>query len=157
MQEFADRFTERAHRVLNYAKDEALFFQHPHIGSEHLLLGLVRDKQSITGRVMAELGVHHPQARSAVEFVAGRGEGIAEQQLALTAGMQQIFVAAAEEAERYNHRSIGPEHLLLGLIRGGDNIACKVLEILGVSLESVRTLVVRTLGGSEGDEAVGVS
>src|SRR5215211_1058205 len=118
-----DKFTERARKVLTLAQEEAQRFNHNYIGTEHLLLGLVREGDGVAARVLSNMGVQLPKVRSAVEFIIGRGEG------------------AVVEARRLNHHYIGTEHLLLGLVREGEGIAAGVLESLGVNLEKVRAQV----------------
>lgn len=142
-----DRFTKRAKRVLSYAQEEAQGFHHPYIGTEHLLLGLIRDTDGIAGKVLDDLGVKLEQSRQAVEFVVGHGEGAAnaERGFELTASTKKILEFALEEAKRLNHQYVGTEHLLLGLVRKGEGVAAGVLEIMGVNLEQVRTQVLREL------------
>ena len=140
-----DKFTKRAKQVLQIATEEARAFNHPYIGTEHLLLGLIREGEGVAARVLDELGVKLVQARHAVEFIVGHGEGSPRQDLELTARAKKVIAYAVEEAKRLNHHYIGTEHLLLGLVRNGEGVATGVLDILGVSLEQVRTNVMRVL------------
>jgi len=140
-----DKFTKRAKQVLQIATEEARAFNHPYIGTEHLLLGLIREGEGVAARVLDELGVKLVQARHAVEFIVGHGEGPPRQDLELTARAKKVIAYAVEEAKRLNHHYIGTEHLLLGLVRNGEGVATGVLDILGVSLEQVRTNVMRVL------------
>ncbi|ABQ90121.1 ATP-dependent Clp protease ATP-binding subunit [Roseiflexus sp. RS-1] len=140
-----DKFTKRAKQVLQIATEEARAFNHPYIGTEHLLLGLIREGEGVAARVLDELGVKLVQARHAVEFIVGHGEGAPRQDLELTARAKKVIAYAVEEAKRLNHHYIGTEHLLLGLVRNGEGVATGVLDILGVSLEQVRTNVMRVL------------
>src|SRR6266852_1902130 len=134
-----DRFTERARKVLSLAQEEAQRLQHNYIGTEHLLLGLVREGQGVAAKVLANLGVKLNQVRSAVEFIIGRGDRIVVGEIGLTARAKKVIELAVDEARRLNHHYIGTEHLLLGLVREGEGIAAGVLESLGVNLEKVRT------------------
>src|SRR5918997_877496 len=143
-----DKFTKLAKQVLSLAQEEARNFNHPYVGTEHILLGLIRDQDGVPGKLLDELGVKLQQARSAVEFIVGHGEGAPRTEEAeLTARAKKVIEFAVDEARRLNHHYIGTEHLLLGLIREGDGIAAGVLESLGISLDSVRRGVVAVLSG----------
>ncbi len=145
MSDLYSKFTKRAKQVLQLAHEEARSFNHPYIGTEHILLGLIRESEGIAARVLDDLGVKLPQARSAVEFIVGVGEGTPSADQELTARAQKVIKYAIEEANRLNHHYIGTEHLLLGLVRNGEGVATGVLDILGVSLEQVRNQVMRVL------------
>ena len=140
-----DLFTQRAGHVLTLAQEEAQRFQHNYIGTEHLLLGLVREEEGIAAQVLSNLGIEVDQVRHAVEAIIGRGERLVLGELGLTPRAKKVMELAMEEARRLNHRLIGTEHLLLGLIREGEGIAAGVLENLGLQLEQVRTETVRVL------------
>jgi excisionase family DNA binding protein len=140
-----DLFTERARHVLTLAQEEAQRLQHNYIGTEHLLLGLVREEEGITAQVLSNLGIEVDQVRHAVEAIIGRGERLVLGELGLTPRAKKVMELAMEEARRLNQRLIGTEHLLLGLIREGEGIAAGVLEDLGLQLEQVRTETVRVL------------
>jgi len=140
-----DKFTKRAKQVLQIATDEARSFNHPYIGTEHILLGLIKEGEGVAARVLEDLGVKLTQARHAVEFIVGMGEGPVRQDQDLTARAKKVIAYAVDEAKRLNHHYIGTEHLLLGLVRNGEGVATGVLDIMGVSLEQVRTQVMRVL------------
>jgi len=140
-----DKFTKRAKQVLQLATDEAHSFNHPYVGTEHILLGLIRESEGIAARVLEDLGIKLVQARSAVEFIVGAGEGIHQTEQELTARAKKVIEYAIEEARRLNHHYIGTEHLLLGLVRNGEGVATGVLDIMGVSLDQVRNQVMRVL------------
>jgi ATP-dependent Clp protease ATP-binding subunit ClpC len=141
-----DKFTKRAKAVLSLAQEEARNFNHPYVGTEHILLGLIRDQDGVPGKLLDELGVKLQQARSAVEFIVGHGEGAQRTEEAeLTARAKKVIEYAVDEARKLNHHYIGTEHLLLGLVRNGEGVATGVLEIMGVSLEQIRTQVNRYL------------
>ena len=133
-----DKFTERARRVLTLAQEEAQRFNHNYIGTEHLLLGLVREGDGVAAKVLANLGVELNKVRSAVEFIIGRGDRATTGEIGLTPRAKSVIELAVDEARRLNHSYIGTEHLLLGLVREGEGIAAGVLESLGVNLERVR-------------------
>ena len=143
-----DKFTERARRVLTLAQEEAQRFNHNYIGTEHLLLGLVRVGDGVAAKVLNNLGIELSKVRSAVEFIIGRGEKSVSGEIGLTPRAKKVIELAVEEARRLNHSYIGTEHLLLGLVREGEGIAFGVLESLGVSLERVRTETARILSQS---------
>jgi ATP-dependent Clp protease ATP-binding subunit ClpC len=145
MSDLYSKFTKRAKQVLQLAHEEARSFNHPYIGTEHILLGLIRESEGIAARVLDDLGVKLAQARSAVEFIVGMGEGTPSTDQELTARAQKVIKYAIEEASRLNHHYIGTEHLLLGLVRNGEGVATGVLDIMGVSLEQVRNQVMRVL------------
>jgi ATP-dependent Clp protease ATP-binding subunit ClpC len=143
-----DKFTERARKVLTLAQEEATRFNHNYIGTEHLLLGLVREGDGVAARVLGNMGVQLPKVRSAVEFIIGRGEGAVIGEIGLTPRAKKVIELAIDEARRLNHHYIGTEHLLLGLVREGEGIAAGVLESLGVNLEKVRTQVMQVVNQS---------
>jgi ATP-dependent Clp protease ATP-binding subunit ClpC len=143
-----DKFTERARRVLTLAQEEAQRFNHNYIGTEHLLLGLVREGDGVAAKVLANLGVELTKVRSAVEFIIGRGERATPGEIGLTPRAKKVIELAVDEARRLSHHYIGTEHLLLGLVREGEGIAASVLESLGVNLERVRAETTRILSQS---------
>jgi hypothetical protein len=149
-----DTFTERARRVLSLAQEEAQRFQHNYIGTEHLLLGLVREREGIAGKVLTSLGVDLEQARKAVEDSVGRGDQIVPGEMGLTPRAKKVIELAKDEARLLDHHSIGTGHLLLGLIREGEGIAAGVLESLGVNLEKVRTHTIQVLSQSGASQVV---
>jgi len=143
-----DKFTERARKVLTLAQEEATRFNHNYIGTEHLLLGLVREGDGVAARVLANLGVELNRVRSAVEFIIGRGDRMIVGEIGLTPRAKKVIELAVDEARRLGHHYIGTEHLLLGLVREGEGIAAGVLESLGVNLEKVRTQTIQVLSQS---------
>ena len=143
-----DKFTERARKVLTLAQEEAQRFNHNYIGTEHLLLGLVREGDGVAARVLSNMGVQLPKVRSAVEFIIGRGDQAPTGDIGLTPRAKKVIELAVDEARRLNHHYIGTEHLLLGLVREGEGIAAGVLESLGVNLEKVRAQVMQVVNQS---------
>ncbi|MBI4310239.1 MAG: NDP-hexose 4-ketoreductase, partial [Chloroflexi bacterium] len=141
-----EKFSERARKVLSLAQEEAQRFNHNYIGTEHILLGLVRETDGVAARVLTNLGVELSKVRSAVEFIIGRGERRpAPGEIGLTPRAKKVIELAVDEARRLNHHYIGTEHLLIGLMREGEGVAAGVLESLGVSLEKVRAETNRIL------------
>jgi ATP-dependent Clp protease ATP-binding subunit ClpA len=143
-----DKFTERARKVLSLAQEEAQRFQHNYIGTEHLLLGLVREGEGVAAKVLENMGVQLADIRKAVEFIIGRGDRIVLGEIGLTPRAKKVIELAVDEARRLNHHFIGTEHLLLGLVREGEGIAAGVLESLGVNLERVRTNTILVLSAT---------
>jgi ATP-dependent Clp protease ATP-binding subunit ClpC len=143
-----DKFTERARKVLSLAQEEAQRFQHNYIGTEHLLLGLVREGEGVAAKVLRKLGVELQKVREAVEFIIGRGDRIVLGEIGLTPRAKKVIELSVDEARRMNHHYIGTEHLLLGLLREGEGISAGVLESLGVNLERARRETLAVLSGS---------
>ena len=133
---------------MSLAQEEAQRFQHNYIGTEHLLLGLVREGEGVAAKVLEDLGVELIQVRSAVESVIGRGDRIVLGEIGLTPRAKKVIELAVDEARRLNHHYIGTEHILLGLVREGEGIAAGVLESQGVNLEKVRTGTLKVLNQS---------
>ena len=140
-----NKFTERARKVLTLAQEEAQRFQHNYIGTEHLLLGLVREGEGVAAKVLTNLGVQLSDVRRAVEYIIGRGDRMAPGDIGLTPRAKKVIELAVDEAKLLKHQYIGTEHLLLGLVREGGGIAAGVLESMGVKLEQVRTETLKVL------------
>ena len=143
-----EKFSERARRVLSLAQEEAQRFNHNYIGTEHILLGLVRETEGVAARVLSGLSVDLTKVRSAVEFIIGRGERPAQGEIGLTPRAKKVVELAVDEARRMNHTYIGTEHLLIGLLREGEGVAAGVMESLGINLEKVRAETHRILSNS---------
>jgi ATP-dependent Clp protease ATP-binding subunit ClpC len=141
-----EKFSERARRVLTLAQEEAQNFNHSYIGTEHILLGLLREDEGVGAKVLANLGVSLSKARSAVEFIIGRGEKPVTGEIGLTPRAKRVIELAIDEARHLGHNYIGTEHLLLGLLREGGGVAADVLDSFGITLEQARTESLRVLG-----------
>jgi ATP-dependent Clp protease ATP-binding subunit ClpC len=139
-----ERFTQRARRVLSLAHQEAERMRHNYIGTEHLLLGLIREEGGVAGRVLRELGLEADRVEEMVERLTGSGQ-YSGGKLDLSPGTQQVLEHAVDEARRLGHHYIGTEHLLLGLVRYGEGIALDVLRKLGVTPEQIRRQTRRVL------------
>ena len=150
-----EKFSERARRVLSLAQEEAQRFNHNYIGTEHILLGLVRETEGVAARVLSSLTVDLSKVRSAVEFIIGRGEKPPQGEIGLTPRAKKVVELAVDEARRMTHTYIGTEHLLIGLMREGEGVAAGVLESLGVTLDKVRAETHRILSHSGGGGSVG--
>jgi len=133
-----NRFSERARRVVFFAQEEAGRWGESYVSTEHLLLGLVRENDSVAARILYRLDVKLERIRSEAELLMERGDGRVEQDMQLTPRAKRIFDLAYDEARRLNNNYIGTEHLLLGLIREEEGLAGRVLKGLGVDLERTR-------------------
>jgi len=140
-----DKFTGRARKVMTLAQEEAARLNHNYIGTEHLLLGLIREGEGIAAKALASMGIDLEQARGEVESIIGRGDRMVVGDVGLTPRAKKVIELAVDEARKMKHRYIGTEHLLLGLIREGEGIAAGVLESLGISLQQARTEVLSIL------------
>ncbi|MEM7126282.1 MAG: ATP-dependent Clp protease ATP-binding subunit [Chloroflexota bacterium] len=145
MSDKLERFTKRARRVLTLAQEEALRLNHNYIGTEHLLLGLVREENGVAVKVLRELGVEPNQVIRAVERTVGRGERAPFGKPTLAPRTKRVIELAVDEARLMGHHYIGTEHLLLGLVREGEGIAVNVLRGLGINLDRVRTQTARNI------------
>ncbi len=140
------RFTEHLQQALRLAQEEAQRFNHNYMGTEHLLLGLVREGEGIGAQVLTNQGVELEKVRAAVEFIIGYGKQKPEAWSGrLTPRAKKVIELAVDEARRLDHHFIGAEHLLLGLIREGHGIGAQVLGKLGVDLRSARAMTMELL------------
>ena len=140
-----EKFSERARRVLTIAQEEARNLNHSYIGTEHILLGLVREEEGVAARVLTNLGIGLGKVRSAVEFIIGRGEKPGSGETGLTPRAKKVIELAIDEARQMGHNYIGTEHLLLGLLREGEGVASSVLDSFGITLERARQETVHVL------------
>ncbi len=143
-----EKFSERARRVLTIAQEEARNLNHSYIGTEHILLGLVREEEGVAAKVLANLGIGLGKVRSAVEFIIGRGEKPSTGETGLTPRAKKVIELAIDEARQMGHNYIGTEHLLLGLLREGEDVAFSVLDSFGITLERARAETIHTLSQS---------
>ena len=148
------RFTERARKVVFYAQEEAGRLGENYVSTEHLLLGLVRENDSVAARILDRIGVSLGRIRSEIERQVARGDGRLGQDMQLTPRAKRVIDLAYDEARQLNNNYIGTEHLLLGLIREGEGLAGRVLSKLGVDLDRTRREVMHLQeGGGEGGTA----
>ena len=144
-----DRFTDRVRRVIYFARDEASRLQHDYIGTEHLLLGIVREGEGIAAKVLSKLDLDFEQIQQAVEsMVKSSGGTLTIGEIPFTPRAKRVLELAIEEARLLGHNYVGTEHLLLGLIREGEGVAAQVLHELGVDRKRVREEVLKLLGPS---------
>lgn len=139
-----ERFTQRARRVLSLAHEEAERLQHNYIGTEHLLLGLIREEGGVAGRVLRELGLEPARVKEMVERLTGVGRHTGGR-IELAPATEEVLQYAIEEARRMGHHYIGTEHLLLGLVRLDEGVAIDVLRRLGITPEQIRRQTRRVL------------
>ncbi len=144
-----ERFTERAKQVLTLAQEEAERSHHSYIGTEHLLLGLLREGEGLAAKVLANLGVEIGKVRQTIESLLGRDKGLTVlQQIIPTSRVKKVVEISFEEARRMGHNYVGTEHLLLGLLSEGEGIAAHILEDLGATTDKVRAEIERLLHDS---------
>src|SRR5438034_75379 len=137
------RFTERARRVVFFAQEEAGRLGENYVSTEHLLLGLVRENDSVAAKVIERLGVSLGRIRSEVERQVTRGDARLGQDMQLTPRAKRVIDLAYDEARNLSNNYIGTEHLLMGMIREAEGMAGRILLKLGLTLESVRVEVVK--------------
>ena len=142
-----ERFTERARKVVVLAQEEARQFNHNYIGTEHLLLGLLREDEGVAARALSSLNVTLDEVREQVESIVGYGEEGTGGQAPFTPRSKKVLELALREALQLGHNYIGTEHILLGLVRESEGVAARVLSNLDVDPDKVRREVVRMLGG----------
>ena len=136
-----DRMTERAQKVIRLAQEEALALNHQAVGTEHLLLGLIKEGQGVAARSLQNLQINIEQVREQVIQVIGKGETKPEGQPGLTPRAKKVLELALDESRRQGVNYIGTEHILLGLIREGEGIAARVLANMGVTATDIRKQV----------------
>ncbi|OGN89087.1 MAG: NDP-hexose 4-ketoreductase [Chloroflexi bacterium RBG_13_46_14] len=140
-----EKFSERARRVLTSAQEEAQNLNHNYIGTEHILLGLIREEEGVAAKVLTNLGISLTKVRSAVEFIIGRGEKASTGEIGLTPRAKRVIELAIDEARHLSHNYIGTEHILLGLLHEGEGVAAGVLDSFGLTIEQARTEVTNVL------------
>lgn len=142
------RFTERAQKVLALAQEEAVRLGHKNIGTEHVLLGLIREGEGIAAKALQALGLGLDKIQGEVESLIGRG-GEHPSNINYTPRAKKVIELSMDEARKLGHTYVGTEHILLGLIREGEGVAARVLNNLGVSLNKARQQVLQLLGSNE--------
>jgi Clp amino terminal domain, pathogenicity island component/UvrB/uvrC motif len=146
-----ERFTDRARRVVVLAQEEARMLNHAHIGTEHLLLGLVHEGQGVAARALESLNISLSALRREVEEIIGRGEQPPSGHIPFTPQAKQVLELSLRESNQLGHSYIGTEHILLGLLREGEGVAAQVLVKMGTDLNRVRQRVVELLHGRSGE------
>src|SRR6202522_1525480 len=147
-----ERFTDRARRVVVLAQEEARMLNHNYIGTEHLLLGLIREADGVAAKALESLGISLDAVRQQVEEIIGQGQQAPTGHIPFTPRAKKVLELALRESQQLGHNYIGTEHILLGLIREGDGVAAQVLVKLGADLNRVRQQVIQLLHGYQGKE-----
>jgi ATP-dependent Clp protease ATP-binding subunit ClpC len=148
-----ERFTDRARRVVVLAQEEARMLNHNYIGTEHILLGLIREREGVGARALESLGISLDAVRLQVEGIIGRGQEVPSGHIPFTPRAKKVLELSLREAVQMGHNYIGTEHILLGLIREGNGVAAQVLVQLGAALDRVRQQVIQLLHGRHAEEA----
>jgi ATP-dependent Clp protease ATP-binding subunit ClpC len=145
-----ERFTDRARQVIVLAQDEARGLRHNYIGTEHLLLGLLREEDGVGRRVLESLGISADPVREHVARIIGEGEGeaVPAGQIPFTPRAKKVLELALREGLSLGHDHIGTEHILLGIARENDGVAARILRELGADAETVRTAVLKIAPGT---------
>ena len=142
-----ERFTERARQAVVLAQDEARALKHNYIGTEHLLLGLLREEEGPAARVLGTLGVSLDDVRDQVARIVGQGDEVPRVQIPFTPRAKKVLELSLREAIALDHNYIGTEHLLLGLVRENDGVAARILLDFGADAETIRNAIVGMLEG----------
>ncbi len=145
-----ERFTEKARRIVVYAQEEARMLNQNYIGTEHLLLGLIREEEGVAYKALTNLGINLIDVRLQVEDLIGKGVSTQVGHIPFTPRAKKVLELSLREALQLGHNYIGTEHILLGLIREGEGVAARVLLSLGADLEKVRNQVIQLLSGHQG-------
>ena len=145
-----ERFTEKARRVVVYAQEEARMLNQNYIGTEHLLLGLIREQDGVAAKALQSLNISLEDVHAQVEDLIGRGTFVPTGHIPFTPRAKKVLELSLREALQLGHNYIGTEHILLGLIREGEGVAAQVLLNLGADLEKVRSAVIQLLTGRHG-------
>jgi ATP-dependent Clp protease ATP-binding subunit ClpC len=140
-----ERFTDRARNVVVLAQQEARLLKHNYIGTEHILLGLVRESDGLAAKALEALGIGLEAVREQVEEIIGRGQKSPSGHISFTPRGKKVLELSLREALQFGHNYIGTEHILLGIIREGEGVAAQVLVNLGGDLKTVRQQVIQLL------------
>jgi ATP-dependent Clp protease ATP-binding subunit ClpC len=146
-----ERFTERAKQVVVLAQDEARALKHNYIGTEHILLGLLREEEGLAARVLESLDITVEEVRAQVARIIGPGdEPIVSGQIPFTPRAKKVLELSLREALSLKHNYIGTEHILLGLVRENEGVAARILLDFGADAEKIRNEIMRVLSGPGG-------
>src|ERR1700749_3307937 len=145
-----ERFTERARQVVVLAQEEARTLKHNYIGTEHILLGLLREEEGLAARVLESLDITVERVRSQVVRIVGSGEEVTSGQIPFTPRANKVLELALREALSLGHNYIGTEHILLGLVRENEGVAARILLDFDADSDKIRNEVIRMLSGPGG-------
>ncbi len=140
-----EQFTEKAIRVIMLAQEESRRLGYNHIGTEHILLGLIGEDTGVAGKVLKAQGINLANARTEVEKITGKGSDTPQVEMPFTPGARRVLELSLEQARKLGHNYIGTEHLLLGLVQVKEDAGVKVLENLGVDLSVLKPQVIKML------------
>ncbi|MCK4778334.1 MAG: ATP-dependent Clp protease ATP-binding subunit [Actinomycetia bacterium] len=146
-EKYFERFTEKARKVVIYAQEEARLLNQNYVGTEHLLLGLIREEEGLAEKVLESLSVNLDDVRQQIEDIVGRGENTPSSHIPFTPRAKKVLELSLREALQLGHNYIGTEHILLGILREGEGLAARVLINLDIDLEKVRNQVIHFLSG----------
>ena len=147
------RYTEKAERALAYAQESAIIFGHPYVGTEHLLLGLIKEGTGVAAMVLKNQGVTEEAVLERIEEIIGQGDNVLNQPLGFTPRTKNILELSFKEARKMGKNAIGTEHLLLGILQEGENFALRILVTLNIDPQKLFTEIMRVLNG----ESMGAS
>jgi ATP-dependent Clp protease ATP-binding subunit ClpC len=143
-----ERFTERAHRAVVFAQEEARALSHNYVGTEHLLLGLLRERDGLAAHALESLEITIDEVRAQVARIVGQGDEATAGRIPFTPRAKKVLELALREALSLGHNYIGTEHVLLGLAREDEGVGARILRDLGADADRIRDEVVRMLGGA---------
>jgi ATP-dependent Clp protease ATP-binding subunit ClpC len=151
-----ERFTDRARRVVVLAQEEARMLRHDYIGTEHILLGLVREGGGVAAQALESIHISLEDVRQQVEEIIGLGQGVPTGPIPFTPRAKKVLEYSLREALQLGHTYIGTEHILLGLVRESEGVAAQVLVRYGANLDQVRHTVIELLSGYAGGQSAAV-
>ncbi|MCX7615371.1 MAG: ATP-dependent Clp protease ATP-binding subunit ClpC, partial [Clostridiales bacterium] len=143
---FENKFTEKASNALKFAHESAVELGHSYVGSEHLLLGLLRENDNVASRALLNVGITEEKAKKMIIEVVGQGGSGSGVPQGMTPRTKRIIEFSTAEAARLQHNYIGTEHLLMGILREGENVAARLLITMGVDLQSLYKSVIAMTG-----------
>ena len=152
-----ERFTERARQVVVLAQDEARALKHNYIGTEHILLGLLRQEKGLAARVLESLGITVEEVRAHVARMIGQGDEVTQGHIPFTPRAKKVLELSLREAKALQHGYIGTEHILLGIVRENEGVAARILLHFDADAETIRSEVIRMLSGGEPPDQEGLS
>ena len=152
-----ERFTERARQVVVLAQDEARALKHNYIGTEHILLGLLRQEKGLAARVLESLGITVEEVRAHVARMIGQGDEVTQGHIPFTPRAKKVLELSLREAKALQHGYIGTEHILLGIVRENEGVAARILLHFDADAETIRSEVIRMLSGEEPPDQEGLS
>src|ERR671931_412780 len=150
-----ERFTERARQVVVLAQDEARALKHNYIGTEHILLGLLREEEGLAARVLESLDITVEEVRAQVARIVGQGDEVTTGEIPFTPHAKQVLPLALRDALSLGHNYIGTEHILLGLVRENEGVAARILLDFDADSEKIRNEIIRMLSDPGGRQRGG--